>query len=73
MPHRPQHRIEQLARAPDKRLALTILFSPRGLADHQQLGVLVADAEHRLRTPAAQLAAGARTDFRLQRLPLSLG
>src|ERR1700733_6341755 len=73
MAHRAQHRVQKLARAADERLTLPILLGSRSLADYQQLRVQIADTEHRLGAPAAELAARAFGDLALQRLPFPIG
>ncbi len=72
-PDRAQHEIEQLARRADERLALPILLGPRRLADDHQVGLPVADAEHRLGAGLAQRAAAAVANFGLQRRPCRVG
>ena len=51
---RAQHRVQELPRAADERLALPILVGAGRLADHEQARVAPADAEHRLRAASMQ-------------------
>src|SRR6185295_5865610 len=59
---------EQLAGAADERPALGILGLAGTLADEHDLGVRMALAGHGLRPPLGELAAGAGTDLRGDRL-----
>ncbi len=65
-----QHRIQELARAPDERLALAVLFGAGRLADHHQARPPVAGAEHGLRARFAEPAAPAISHGGLERGPV---
>ena len=52
--------VEELARPPDERQTLAVLFGTRSLADEHQVGVGAAHAEHDLRATGGERAASAR-------------
>jgi hypothetical protein len=55
----PQDRVQQLAGAAHKRLALRVFIGARRFAHHQQVGLPVADTKHRLGACLVQAAQGA--------------
>src|SRR5262249_20352366 len=62
---------EELAGAPDERLALGILVSPRALADEHQTCLRIAHAEHEVGPMRGELAALAVADRGAQRVQRS--
>ena len=67
-----EHRIEQLARAADERLAAAVFLGTGRLADDHPARVAVADAEHRLRAAAAEFAGLAGGDGGLEGVPVEV-
>ena len=67
---RLQHRIQELARGADERLALTVLLRAGRLADHEPIRVRVANAEYGAGARVMQRALSAHRHLRLQRLPI---
>ena len=65
---RGQHRVEQPAGAADERLAPGIFLRARRLSDEHAVGAGPADAEHRVRAGAMQLALAAGAHLRIDRL-----